>query len=309
MPPKPLKKDFQQLPSQATPMPYSVTSLIDLPHSLQQPAMQSIGLTDEIISICVFPGRTCLKNWYSWEYVAEQALLFTNNGILHIQAPTSLHQVARIIYMRAADLLYARLSLLLMYGRLEFVDDCLSRVVVEFNAGGFDILQRGLQNLLETSCGRKFISTRQPPLTNTVLGELGSLSFKFKNGLYLYGLLPEEHLLGFVFQRGIRGWRWHLFPIQVSEKTMLALTDKQLIVVEEQSQSRFPAYGWIFTFCPRRVIEKFGVTSSGRWQELIVEMKSKAGLIDWRILLEQENVLAWRDLWARFGDPRTAAST
>jgi hypothetical protein len=268
--------------------------------------MQSIELTDELISICVFPGRTYLKNWYSWEYIGEQALLFFAGGILHIQAPTPTHRVARIIRLRAADLLYVRLSLQLMYGRLELVDDCLSRAVVEFNAAGFDILQRSVQDLLGSSCPGNSIFTRDPPSAKTVLSELGKLSFKFKNGLVLYGLLPEEHLLGFVFQPGLRGRRWHLFPSRISEPTLLALTDKQLIIVEEQSRSRFPAYGWIFTFCPRRVIEKIGVTSGEPFQELIVDMKSKVGLIDWRILLDQEHASVWRGLWLRFADHRLA---
>jgi len=53
----------------------------------------------------------------------------------------------------------------------------------------------------------------------------------------------------------------------MSETTLLALTDKQLIVVEEQSRSRFPAYGWIFTFYPRKAINNIGVTSSKVWQD------------------------------------------
>jgi len=295
-----MKRDFQQLSSQATPMPYAVPSLADLPGSLQKAAIQSVGSTEKPILICVFPGRTCLKNQQSWEYVDEQALLFTGNGIFQIQAPTSPGQDARIIYLHALDLLYARLSLILMYGRLELVDESLSRVVVEFNAAGFDIIQAGLQELLGTSCGRNTFSIPNAPQTQTVLSELGKLSFKFKNGLYLYGLLPEEHVLGFVFQPAIWGQRWHLFPLKMSETTLLALTDKQLIVVEEQSRSRFPAYGWIFTFYPRKAINNIGVTSSKVWQGLIIESKSRVGLTDQRILLEQVNSFAWQELWSQY---------
>jgi hypothetical protein len=265
--------------------------------------MQSVGSTDDLISICVFPGRTYLKNWFTWENVPEQALLFTSKGILHVQAPALPNHDTSIVSIGAADLLYVRLSLILMYGCLELVDENLSRVVVEFNAAGFDIFQRGLQDILGTSCGRNTISIPDVPLMETVLSELGGLSFKFKNGLFLYGLLPEEYVLGYVFQHGIWGQHWHLFPLQMSETTLLALTDKQLIVVEEQSWSRFPAYGWILSFYPRKTIENIGVTSSRSWQELIIEMKSRAGLIERRILMEQANVLAWQELWSRFGNP------
>ena len=302
--PETMKKDFKQLPSQATPMPYAVTSLADLPGSLQQAAVRSVSSTDPLRSICVFPSRTYLKNWYSWEYVSEQALLFTGNGILHIQAPSSTFRDARIVSLRAADLLYTHLSLILMYGRLELVDENLSRGVVEFNAAGFDIIQSGLQHLLATVSGKNAIPTPEAPPAKTILNELESRSFKFKNGLSLYGLLPGERLLGFVFQPGIRGLRWRFFSLKVSETTVMALTDKQLIIIEEQSRSRFPAYGWIFTFYPRKAIEKIGVSSCRQWQELSVVMKVKTGLIDRRILLEQANVLAWQELWLRFGDLR-----
>jgi hypothetical protein len=300
--PKPIKNDFQQLPSQATPLPYSVPSLSELPDSLRLLTLQSVEITNEPISICVFPGRTRLKNWYSWEHVAEQALVFTTNGILHVQAQASPHQVASMVYLRATDLLYARLSLQLMYGRLEFVYDCVSRIEVEFNSAGFDLLRPGLQSLLGANSAGNSIVTPETPQTRSVLSDLGTLSFKFKNGLYLYGLLPEEHLLGFVFQPGIWERHWPLFPLRVLDTTLLALTDRQLIVVEEQSGSRFPAYGWIFTFFPRRVIEKIRVTPSSRWQELIVELNTKVGLIDRRILLKEENALVWQELWLQFGN-------
>jgi hypothetical protein len=187
-----------------------------------------------------------------------------------------------------------------MFGRLELVDESLTRVVVEFNAAGFDIIRAGFQNFLSTSCGRNIISTPDTPLPKTLLDDLGELSYKFRNGLYLYGLLPGEQMAGFVFQPSLWSLRWHLFRLKTAETTLLVLTDKQLIVVEEQSRSRFPAYGWIFTFYPRKAIKNIGVNPGQRWQELIIEMNSRTGSIDRRILLEQPNVSAWQELWPRY---------
>ena len=284
-------------------MPYSVPSLAELPDSLRQADLQSIGTTDELISICVFPVRTYLKNWDGWEYAAEQALIFTRTRVLHIQAQVSPNHEARIVSLRASDLSYARLSLILMYGRLEFVDESLSRVVVEFNSAGFDIIQPGLREFLGSCCEKEPGSNPDAALTKTVLGEIGEVSFKFKNGLYLYGLLPDEQVLGFIFQPGIWGKRWHLFPLKISEATLVTLTDRQLIVVEERSQSKFPAYGWIITFYPRNAIEKIGITTRQDRQELVIGMKSTGGLNDHRVILEDANDLAWQELWLRCGDP------
>jgi hypothetical protein len=292
------KRDFQQLPSQATLMPYAVATLVDLPGSLQQAARQSAGSAIKSTSICVFPGRTRLKSQTGWEYVDEQALLFTEEGVFHVQAASSANQGARITYLHAADLLTARLSLILMYGRLELVDDHLNRVVVEFNAAGFDMIKPGLQQLLGTCAGRR-IASPNAALANTVLSDLCELSFKFKNGLYLYGLLPDEQVLGFVFQPAIWGRRWRILPVRIAETTLLALTDRQLIVVEEQSRSRFPAYGWIFTFYPRKAIDKIGASPSQDRRELKINLKSKKSPLERRIVLEEPNCSAWQELWAR----------
>ena len=279
-------------------MPYAVASLADLPGSLQQAARQSVGSAIKPSLICVFPSRTRLKirpvgnTWmsrpcYSRKRVSSRyRFLIRQSG-----CPDNV--------FAAADLLYARLSLILMYGRLELVDDHLTRVVVEFNAAGFDMIKPGLQQLLGTCAGRMNPSTRNAAGAKTVLGELGERSFKFKNGLYLYGLLPDEQVLGFVFQPALWGRRWHFLPLKIAETTLLALTDQQLIIVEEQSRSRFPAYGWIFTFYPRQAIGQAGMAPNQRGQEWCIGLKSKAALVERRILLESLNGSAWQELWSR----------
>lgn len=134
---------------------------------------------------------------------------------------------------------------------------------------------------------------------------MGRYHSKFKNGLYLYGLLPNEHILGFVSQPGFWEQRWHLFSLKMSEITLPTLTVKQLIVVEEKSQSRFPDYGWIFTFYPQKAIERVGAAPNRDWHELIVKMKSEGGFKDRRILMDQTNVLTWSGLWSWFRNLRT----
>ena len=305
-----MKRDFQQLPSQATPMPYAVSSLSDLPGSLQEAARHYLSPADRLVSIYVFPGRTHLKDMYRWENVSEQALLFTDTAVQHIQAPASSDQPARLPErrsLRATDLLYTRLSLILMYGRLELVDKNLTRLAVDFNAAGFNIIQPGLQQLLETACARDSFASPDGDLTKKHLESLGELSYKFKNGLHLYGLLPGEQLLGFVFQPALWMRRWKLFPRKKSETTLLALTNKQLIVVEERASSRFPAYGWILTFHPRHAIKKIELAFKQPWHELAIGLKGSAGLNnDQRLALEAPNALVWQELWSRFGDNRAA---
>jgi hypothetical protein len=112
-------------------------------------------------------------------------------------------------------------------------------------------------------------------------------------------LLPDEQVSGFVFQPAIWGRRWRILPVRIAETTLLALTDRQLIVVEEQSRSRFPAYGWIFTFYPRKAIAKAGMAPAHLGQEWFIGLKSKATALERRILLEGSNGPAWQELWSR----------
>ena len=284
-------------------MPYAVASLGDLPGSLQEAARRSVNPGEALHSICVFPGRTHLKDMVRWEAVPGQALLFTDKRAFLIQAPFSPNQAATTVCLPAADLLSAHLSLILMYGRLELVGQTRLRLRVDFNAAGFHIIQPGLQQFLAAASANTALLSPAAEDTQTLLDELGGQSYKFRNGLALYGLLPGERLLGYIFQPGLRARHWRLFPYKVSETALLALTDKQLIIVEEQSRSRFPAYGWIFTFQPRHAIEKIALTPAPPWQELSIGLKGEAGLNDRHILLETPQALAWQEIWSQFGEP------
>jgi hypothetical protein len=49
------------------------------------------------------------------------------------------------------------------------------------------------------------------------------------------------------------------------------------------------------------------VSPGRRWQELAIQMNSRTGSIDRRILLEKSNVSAWQELWSRDRLPTPAA--
>ena len=84
-------------------------------------------------------------------------------------------------------------------------------------------------------------------------------SFKFGNGMALYGLQPGERLLGLVLQEGI----WKKFFLgkgfQVRPPVLVALTDKQLILLEEEPLNIEANYGWIFTYCSRSIIQQIEI--------------------------------------------------
>ncbi len=293
-----------RIPSGAASHPYQVDSLSELPDSLQEPARQSLGTSERADSIFVVPAQVFSERWFGWRYVPEQALLFTSQGVLHVQDSTRPDQIAQATCLCGADLLYAQVSLLLLYGRLELagqITDEPGRIIVEFNTVGWHFLQPALQQLLRLAWGQTRIEIPAGARVDATPERLKTLPLKFRNGLRLEGLQQSESLLGFVFQPAVWATRYRFFHRQVSAATLLALTDREMIVIEEERKGRYAAYGWILTFYPLASIDEIRASPGRAWQELEVRLTRGAVALDRRILLEQDITEAWRDIWIHHG--------
>jgi len=293
---------FTQAPTGATSLPYLFNNLADLPVNLQQPARQALAPAVQIDSIFFVPAQTYLKGWFGWRYVPEQALVFTADGVLYVQNSVLADKMARTTYLRADELLYAQLSLLLLYGRLELAGrghNGLIQVIIEFNTVGQSLLQPALHKLLRLAWGETSAPAPNKLVMVPISDQLKKLSMKFRNGLLHYGLQPGEQLLGVVFQPGIWIHRWHFLTQQILANTLLALTDSQLIIIEETDNDPLPNYGWIFTFCPRTKITGIEVTPAEPWQALQILIRRGEVGVERRITLEKEIAQAWQALWRR----------
>ncbi len=99
--------------------PYQAKNLTDLPVELRQLAERSLGLDGQVNLIFVVPPQVFPgSSWGGPRYVPEQALLFTPLGVLHVQSTAAPRQAGQATYLHGAELVYARLSLLLLYGRV-----------------------------------------------------------------------------------------------------------------------------------------------------------------------------------------------
>jgi hypothetical protein len=292
-----------KIPTGLASHPYRVNHPSDLPVSLWQSAEQALGPQEPVDSIFVVPAQVSSKGWFGLRYAPEQALLFTSQGVLHVQDGATPGQPAQSTYLRAADLLYAHLSLILLYGRLELagqVNGTLARIEVEFNTVAESLLQPGLRQLVRQAWGQTTTLAAGQAQTETILRELDRLPMKFSNGLRYHGLQPGERLLGFVFQPGIWTRRWRFFPHQVSATTLLALTDRQLIILAEDKMGRQANYGWIFTFCPLAGVAGIELIPVEAWQELQTHLERDGVVVDRQITLEYENALTWQILWTHW---------
>lgn len=280
--------------------PYLVKNLAELPDGLRSAAEEVLGPDTLPERIFVVPHQTFFQNWFSRRHVPQQALLFTAQGVFHVQESTSPDQPAQATYLEAADLLYIQLRLLLLYGRLELVGkshSILTRVVVEFNTVGVPLLLPALRRLvaLAWEAGAEI-----PVSKEGMLPEFENLPLKFKNGLRLYGLQPGECLLGLVFQPGLWERRGAMFRRQIAANTLLALTNHEVVIVEEERTGRKNPYGWILTYCPLACVKGFETTSGELWQELQLHLTRNGVAVDHPVTLERETVQAWQNLWANY---------
>lgn len=281
--------------------PYLFNTLAELPPALQHAAQPALETTEQPLKIFFVPAQSFLKNWFSQRYVPQQVLIFTAQGVLHVQEAASPDQPAQATYLRAVDLLYVQLRLLLLYGRLELAGQAngkLARVVVEFNTVGTWLLLPSLRQLLRLACGQTGAGVPAESLPEVTLPEFQKLSLKFKNGLRIYGLQPDESVQGLIFQPSIWKRRWPFFDQQVVANTLLALTDRAVVIVEENRTGEKSPYGWIFTYCPRECVKGMETTPGETRSELHLHLARAGVAVDRQLTLETEAALAWQNLWA-----------
>lgn len=284
--------------------PYRLTELADLPYSLRAAARATFPADDRLDSIFFVPPQFFLADWLGQRYVAEQALLFGRRGVLHVQAASKPGQSPQTAYLPATGLLSARLSILLLYGCLELTGQANGEpvtILVEFNTVGDHLLWPLVRRLVQAAWGTTRLDVDPRLLEQEILARLRRQSFKFNNGLRIHGLQPEEKLLGVVWQPAVWIRRWYFFNRQITPTTLLALTDRQIIIVEEQpgKQSEHQSeHGWIFNFFPL-----VGVTAveykpvAELWHQVTFVLQQGQATTQRPVMLAPELAQQWLDLW------------
>jgi hypothetical protein len=281
--------------------PYQVISLTGLPDTLRLVAQDALPSDEHISSIFVVPDQSIMGRKGGQSYVPEQALLFGERGVLHVQAPAGKTLSARCTYLPADGLLYARLSIMLLYGCLELVGEVngvLSTVSVEFNTVGDHLLWPDLQQLVQTSWGQTGLAGSTQLSTEEICNQLRERSFKFGNGLQFHALHPAEKLLNLVFQPAIWMRRWRFLRRQISAAMLLALTDRQVILLKEEMGKI--THGWIFTFYPLICITAVEYNRIEEWQEFTLSLKRGQAMVNHRVTLTPEAAQDWAELWQRY---------
>ena len=281
--------------------PYQVQSIADLPEGIRQSVDQSLKPGESVNLIVFFPPRTVPGSWKGDLSPAfPLAVLATSQGVLCVHGKSSPARFPAATSFHANRLLYVLNSLVLLYGRLEFVGEengDLARIVVEYNAIGQSLMELLIKQCLSMAYGPLNPEASRGKLNDFLLKQLAAESIKFWNGLRLHALQPGEKLLGYVFQPRIvqRSWYWFHHPI--APATLLALTDQALILIKED-WSRVSSYGWHITICPRDCVAEIRTAPNREWSDVSVHLIRNNVTVEHRVTVENGIAQRWEELWS-----------
>jgi hypothetical protein len=283
--------------------PYLVDTIDALPESLWGAAKTALPPGAKVVRGLVVPPDYRSEGVSDSHPVPEQALIFTDSGVLYVQAGLKDEAAPSPMTIYPDTLLTLRSSHLLLYGRLELLGSVHSKPVkldMEFNAIGWHLMDAEWRDLVGRAINVRPLTPEEERTESEhdqVL--LQSVPAKFADGLRKYGLYTDETLLGTVFQPGIWSQTLALFEQQVTPNTLLALTDASALVLEEERAliRKSEQYGLIITRIPRQAIADVQSAAQDSLQELIFLLARSGATAELRLLLEPDAVELWRGLW------------
>ncbi len=224
----------------------------------------------------MLPAEYYARKASGWEWAPERALVFLDGAVLlvHAEPPDHGPQVAAL---DAPALMYARSSLVLLYGLVELtVGSGSGEIRLEYNSVVWESLRTSLLRFVAAAGGLP--GPGDPAQTRAANDAIfRTLPYKFANGLQYNGLVPGERLLSAVFQPEIRERRL-IVSRQVTPNTVLALTGRKVVLIEETISPALHTqpkgeHGWIFTYIPRDRVVDIDVTPGSRLSELRLSLE------------------------------------
>lgn len=276
---------------------FRLNSVCELPPDLQGPSVAELVGRETIQTVLIFPPQI----QRGWHYVPKQALLFTGTGIIHLLASIWPDQGPQVTCLKGCGLLYVKATLLLLYGYLEIVaqgQDSPIRLGMEFNTVSWDSISAPLRGFLSLSKTAFGVPADQVTYCPSARQAFEKLSFKFFNGVQLYGLLPGEKLEELLFQEAT--WkRWfYFFRRPITADTLLLSSTNYLVLIQEDLKVR---QSWVITYIPRNGICRIQSRPNGLWNELLVQLKRQDQTVNCKFLLTKQIVDAWRLEWMAQG--------
>jgi hypothetical protein len=294
--------------SRRSKIPYTVNTLDEVPDGLRELALQKLEPWAKVDTIFVVPMQQLASSFgvgRRTSLVPESALIFTDQGVLFVRDDGSESQPSLSAYITHDQFSYMRLTLILLYGRLDLwgtQDNQPVRVEFVYNATGHELLQPVLHRFLHRSwTGQKGTLQPIPPENEKVLAELFQQSLKFSNGLRNYGLQRNERLCGYAFQPRIVKRFLGLFP-KISVPGCVAAFSENGFVLMQEGSSNATSYGWFIAICHKRLLSDVEITAGEKLSTVAVKINAGAKTeiinLEWEHKPSQE----LKSLWLEHSD-------
>ncbi|RPI94034.1 MAG: hypothetical protein EHM40_07885 [Chloroflexi bacterium] len=272
-------------------------NISELHAELQSPAVTALVERETIETILAFPPQI----QRGWNYVPKQALLFTETGVTHLLASTLPGQEPQVTCLKASDLMYMKVTLLLLYGFLEIVAQgpgSPTRLGMEFSTVDWYCLSPPLRRLLQATRVVLAPPENEEVRSSTTQQTFEKLPLKFSNGVKIHGLLPGEEMEEVIFQAG--AWKRWLYFLRrpISADTVVLLTGHYLVVIQEELDVK---QGWVLSYIPRNNIVGIQNQPCGLANQLSVQLKKDNQSVDYKLVLKGETAEVWHRQWVQHG--------
>lgn len=278
--------------------PYCVDRIEQLPGALLEAARVHFPEGEVVEGIFVIPPEVYPRG-FRWRLMPLQALVFTRSGILHLAAPDKKDQAGKGTWISSGDILNIKLSLVLLYGKLEIWgvnEGGALKIEAEYNTASHSLLSPLLRGLLretwQKNQGREMDLARE----DATFPDFVKTSYSFYHGLAIEALQPDETVFGYVYQPEIRDQRYRVFKHKIFPQTVLSLTSRQLILLQQDLKYK-THHEWIFTFIPLYRISHMSQEMVDDRQKFSIHLIPDSVRQKTEILLEPQNAQKWEAIW------------
>jgi hypothetical protein len=286
--------------------PYVVDTVDELPDSVRFAAAAALPAAGQFVRALVVPAEYRSTGDEESHPVPEQVLIYTDRGVLHVQAGLGDQPAPTPTFIQPESLLYLRTGHLLLNGQLGLLSAVQGKATglnMEFNAIGWRMMDAEWRDLVGKAIGIPPL----PPDAERVESEqeqamLEPLPTKFAEGLRRYGLYTGETLLGLVYQPGAWEHTMLLFEEQVAPNSLLALTSASVLVLQEETAlvRKSEQYGLTITRIPRPAIAAVQSVTQDAVQEVTLFLARSGVTSQLVVRLALEASQQWLALWARY---------
>ena len=277
--------------------PYLLNEINQLPEGLLVLAKKYLPDNQPVKGIFVIPPDSIPKGSRR-RILTLEALIFTHQGILHLAEPDKTGRGGSGIWIAGEDILMTRLSLILLYGKLEIWgvrQQQALKIEAEYNTIAHRLLAPFLRNLICSTWGNN-----QPgeasPLHNETFDELSTISYSFYNGLVSEAIQPGEMILGYIHQSELRKQWMKIFYRKVFPQTVITRTDQQIILLQEDLKFR-THHEWIFTFIPLYRISRIDREEFQDWMKITIHLLPEFSQEKIELLLDFQHARKLDDIY------------